>query len=65
MEELLERIKWKKMVCETWSTYRAVFVDMEYKDVDSPEKRNCYAMISRIVDMAWEELQANRIDTEI
>ena len=61
-EELLERIQWKKKV---WSTYRAVFMDMEYKAVDSPEKRNCYAMISRIVDIAWEELQANRIVTEI
>ena len=48
-EELLERIQWKKKV---WSTYRAVFMDMEYKAVDSPEKRNCYAMISKIVYMA-------------
>ena len=40
-EELIERAKWKKKV----------LVDMVYKAVYSPEKRHCYAMISKIVDM--------------
>ena len=64
-EELLERVKWKKKERESRSTSWAVLVDMVYKAVDSPEKRHCYAMISKIVDMAWVELQANRIVTEI
>ena len=39
-EELLERVKWKKKEWETWSTSRAVLVDMVYKAVDSPERRD-------------------------
>ena len=33
--------------------------------MDSPEKRHCYAMITKIVYMAWVDLQANRIVTEL
>ena len=63
-EELLERVKWKKE-WEIRSTSGAVLVDMLYKAVDSQGKRHCYAMISNIVDMAWVELQANRIVIDI
>ena len=38
---------------------------MVYKAVDSPEKKHCYAMISKRMDMALVELQENRIVIEI
>ena len=64
-EELLERVRWKKKEWETRSVCRAVLVEMVFKAVDNSEERHCYDMVSKIVDIAWIEIQASRIVTEI
>ena len=64
-EELLERVKWKKKEWETRSVCRAVLVEMVFKAVDNSEERHCYDMVSKMVGMAWVEIQATRIVTEI
>ena len=64
-EELLDRVKRKKKEWATRSTCRAVLMEMVYKAVDNSEESHCYDMVSKIVDMAWVELQASRVVTEI